>query len=887
MNNKAQRLLIAALIVTNKMIHVDMQPLTGAWNNYYVAGSKSKPVVEKKSAACHSVTVQNVSPYSWPTLPYTTYQQQQNSYLEKPLVKRFIAELTEHTTLYGVSEESYGNVLLLMRQYFTRMDPKHRTYDGTLIFPSVNPLMRNELRPNVRITGLLFENDIAPTVSQMKVINSLKQYRGKRKIISDSSYYWKSQTIAYRFGDNDREWQDHIRGALSYWERETCLRFEENKQDSDYLFFIIGSGCYSSVGRLGGSQTISIGYGCETLGIISHELGHALGFWHEQERPDRDEYVTINLQNALSGTEGNFEKRSSSQLIDLGVPYDLGSTFAKRFMDFTVDPTDKKYRSTIGNRVSPSFTDLKQINFLYCSRRCRMTNKRCYHGGYPDPNNCNVCKCPEGLGGRDCTDLQYSSCGYERIASNEWQILEYAGSSNCYWRISSPNGRVRFELTEAHYKCDPTCEEYVEVKHKLDLQVSGFRSCCLPVRAQPTTPQQLRPITQPTASQMGSRPYQCPLKRVTLKILNEQLNVPMIIFLLLSTAEAYFPKPPQIQPWPRSHYHHRILPVSATTAFRPLTSEPCRPQYHLLATRCSWLRPPAPFPRLSIVPNPVTPPSCPVFCPPAPPCPPLVPCPLCATPPPPSSAPPAASPPQYYDDVELISSTPVSLISYPGTETYQANYEDQATYHNDRISSVQGNTTTYHHDLSATLSGATPEPVGLPSSGQQLIESGQQLLQMGSAGGDRVTPEAAQRYGTKLLIRSNCPPNGSNNCVISDFHPPSENDCCTNCSSPCRFRHIRTSPLRSDQLGEVDPICNNELLRQIIAKQANDNIDKAKVRVEQTARWLLGGLFGVICGNDNFAYIIQTKDFCQHRNGNITCYAFRPLLEYRKTNSGY
>jgi hypothetical protein len=41
-------------------------------------------------------------------------------------------------------------------------------------------------------------------------------------------------------------------------------------------------------------QAISIGKNCDKFGIVVHELGHVVGFWHEHTRPDRDEWVTIN-----------------------------------------------------------------------------------------------------------------------------------------------------------------------------------------------------------------------------------------------------------------------------------------------------------------------------------------------------------------------------------------------------------------------------------------------------------------------------------------------------------------------------------------------------------------------------------------------------------------
>ncbi|KAK2093791.1 hypothetical protein P7K49_027529 [Saguinus oedipus] len=62
------------------------------------------------------------------------------------------------------------------------------------------------------------------------------------------------------------------------------------------------SRCCSYVGRRGGGpQAISIGKNCDKFGIVVHELGHVVGFWHEHTRPDRDRHVSIVRENIQPG----------------------------------------------------------------------------------------------------------------------------------------------------------------------------------------------------------------------------------------------------------------------------------------------------------------------------------------------------------------------------------------------------------------------------------------------------------------------------------------------------------------------------------------------------------------------------------------------------------
>jgi hypothetical protein len=68
------------------------------------------------------------------------------------------------------------------------------------------------------------------------------------------------------------------------------------------------AGSSDSVGVKGGAQYISLGSAVST-GLVIHELGHAIGLYHEHQRPDRDAYVTFMPACVQNGKLSQFDVR--------------------------------------------------------------------------------------------------------------------------------------------------------------------------------------------------------------------------------------------------------------------------------------------------------------------------------------------------------------------------------------------------------------------------------------------------------------------------------------------------------------------------------------------------------------------------------------------------
>ncbi|BHF63125.1 Bone morphoproteintic protein 1 [Sparganum proliferum] len=298
--------------------------------------------------------------------------------------------------------------------------------------------------------------------------------RSRRAATSLKSHIWPSGIIPYEIGPQiSSSSRTIIFTAMRMWEKVTCVSFVEREphHKSYVIFTIENCGCCSNVGRTNenGPQTISIAPSCQSVRTVLHELGHAMGFWHEQSRPDRDAYVEILTENIRNGSLFNYEKKDQHEVDSLGEPYDYDSImhyaknlFAKPGATETLRPRECCPRPKIGHLSEPSAGDARQMNKLYSCPSCGQTFLD-HSATFASPKA--QASYAGASGGLDNTEMSTQTLSFQDQTQTLSSHSATSDSVFCIWRIIAASGE-RIQLTFTHMDMLPPTNLSQSVKRK-------------------------------------------------------------------------------------------------------------------------------------------------------------------------------------------------------------------------------------------------------------------------------------------------------------------------------------------------------------------------------------------------------------------------------------
>lgn len=189
---------------------------------------------------------------------------------------------------------------------------------------------------------------------------------------------WPSGVVPYTIDDTyfENVERKYIEAIMREINLTTCVKFVPRTFEPNYIVIRYNAlTCSSKVGCVNdGSQNVFLNRGCMNRNDILHELMHVLGFFHEHNRPDRDDYVIIHWDNIADGRRKDFKKQTTN-VTHLNTTYDFASV-----MHYPMKGSSKNGKPTITprNRLAEikanglSEIDILQINLIYnCTKEMK------------------------------------------------------------------------------------------------------------------------------------------------------------------------------------------------------------------------------------------------------------------------------------------------------------------------------------------------------------------------------------------------------------------------------------------------------------------------------------------------------------------------------------
>ncbi len=157
----------------------------------------------------------------------------------------------------------------------------------------------------------LFQGDIKLNKKDVEEMNADTLLRSAMV----SNRKWTNSNVYYTLNTNlTSQLRERITDAMSHIEQNTYIRFMvKGNNTSDYIEFIRddsdpGIAGYSDwIGKKGGRQVIGLSE-TASRGNVIHEIGHALGLFHEHTRSDRDNFIIVNFNVIPSNRQSNYRK---------------------------------------------------------------------------------------------------------------------------------------------------------------------------------------------------------------------------------------------------------------------------------------------------------------------------------------------------------------------------------------------------------------------------------------------------------------------------------------------------------------------------------------------------------------------------------------------------